>query len=145
MHGLWDIVTVTKQCRNPELFPTNHAICQKYSGRKRGGWEPGVIMAGSGREAGRDGAGCGIPHPLSKRSNDPILKILKIFAKYFVIPLTEIFNESFQSKIFPKAWKKYKVLGNPKSVPCTLVEDLRPITLTSVVAKAQESHCSMDI
>ena len=57
-----------------------------------GGWEPGVIMAGSGREAGRDGAGCGILHSLSKRSNDPILKILKIFGKYFAIPLTEIFS-----------------------------------------------------
>ena len=32
-----------------------------------------------------------------------------------------------------------KVLGIPKSVPCTLVEDLRPIALSSVVAKAQES------
>ena len=69
--------------------------------------------------------------------NDPILKILKNFAKYFAIPLTEIFNESFQSKIFPKACKK--VLGIPKSVPCTLVEDLRLIALSSVVAKAQES------
>ena len=70
--------------------------------------------------------------------NDPILKILKNFAKYFAIPLTEIFNESFQWKIFPKAWKEYKVLGIPKSVPCTLVEDLRLIALSSVVAKAQE-------
>ena len=60
---------------------------------------------------------------------DPILKILKNFAKYFAIPLTEIFNESFQWKIFSKAWKKCKVLGIPKSVPCTLVEDLRPIAL----------------
>ena len=40
--------------------------------------------------------------------NDPILKILKNFAKYFAILLTEIFNESFQSKIFPKAWKKIR-------------------------------------
>ena len=58
---------------------------------------------------------------------------------HFAIPLTEIFDESFQSKIFPKAWKKYKVLGIPKSVPCTLVEDLRLIALSSVVAKAHES------
>ena len=35
--------------------------------------------------------------------NDPILKILKNFAKYFAIPLIQILNESFQSKIFPKA------------------------------------------
>ena len=71
--------------------------------------------------------------------DNPILKILKNFVKYFAVPLTEIFDESLQSKIFPKAWKKYKVLGIPKSVPCTLVEDLRPIALSSVVAKAQES------
>ena len=32
-----------------------------------------------------------------------------------------------------------KVLGIPKSVPCMLVEDLRPVALSSVVAKAQES------
>ena len=30
-------------------------------------------------------------------------------------------------------------MGIPKSIPCTLVEDLRPIALSSVVAKAQES------
>ena len=40
--------------------------------------------------------------------NDPLLKILKIFANYFAVPLTEIFNESFQSKTFPKVWKECK-------------------------------------
>ena len=30
-------------------------------------------------------------------------------------------------------------MGIPKSIPCRLVEDLRPIALSSVVAKAQES------
>jgi hypothetical protein len=52
------------------------------------------------------------------------MKIMKTFAKYFAISLTEIFNESFQSKIFPQIWKKYKVSGIPESVPCTLAEDL---------------------
>ena len=72
--------------------------------------------------------------------NDPLLKILKIFAKYFAVPLTEIFNESFQSKTFPKVWKNYKVSGIPKSIPCTLADDLRPIALTSVLAKIQETY-----
>ena len=67
--------------------------------------------------------------------NDPLLKILKMFAKYFAVPLTEIFNESFQSKTFPKVSKNYKVSGIPKSIPCTLADDLRPIALTSVLAK----------
>ena len=70
---------------------------------------------------------------------DPFIRILKIFAEYFVVPLVEIFNESFQSKNFPKVWKKYKVSGIPKSLPCTLVEELRPIALTSVLAKVQVS------
>ena len=67
--------------------------------------------------------------------NDPLLKILKIIANYFAVPLTEIFNESFLSKNFPKVWKEYKVSGIPTSVPCTLAEDLRPIALTSVLAR----------
>ena len=30
-------------------------------------------------------------------------------------------------------------MGIPKSVPCTLAEDLRPIALTSILAKIQET------
>jgi hypothetical protein len=33
---------------------------------------------------------------------DPNIKVLKMFAKNFAIPLTNIFNESFRSRIFPK-------------------------------------------
>jgi hypothetical protein len=42
---------------------------------------------------------------------DPFMNILKTFAKYFAILLTEIFNESFQSKFFTKIWKKYNVFS----------------------------------
>jgi hypothetical protein len=71
---------------------------------------------------------------------DRLCKILKNFAKYFATPLTEIFNESFQSKIFLKSGKNIRCLALiPKSAPCTLSEDLRPIALTSVLAKVQES------
>ena len=44
--------------------------------------------------------------------NDPILKILKNFAKYFAIPLTKIFNEYFSQKLFLRYWvfqKQYHV------------------------------------
>ena len=57
----------------------------------------------------------------------PFVRILKIFAEYFAVPVAEIFNKSFQLKNFLKAWKKYKVSVIPKSVPCTLVKELRPI------------------
>ena len=70
---------------------------------------------------------------------DPFMKILKTFSKCFALPLTEVFNESFQLKISPKIRKIYKVSRIPKSVPCTLAEDLRPIALTSALAKVQES------
>ena len=71
--------------------------------------------------------------------NDPPLKILKMFSKLFAVPLAEIFNESFQTKKFPVTWKKYKVTGIPKITPCTIAENLRPIALTSVLSKVQES------
>ena len=42
----------------------------------------------------------------------------------------------FSRKFFLRLGKN--ILGIPKSIPCTLVEDLRLIALSSVVAKAQE-------
>ena len=70
---------------------------------------------------------------------DPYMKILKIFANNFAIPLTDIFNESFQTQTFPLNWKKYRIIGVPKITPCSSVEDPRPIALTSVLGKLQES------
>ena len=71
---------------------------------------------------------------------DPYMKILKIFANNFAIPLTDIFNESFQTQItFPSNWEKYRIIGVPKITPGNSVEDLRPIALTSVLGKLQES------
>ena len=69
---------------------------------------------------------------------DPYMKILKIFANNFAIPLADIFNESFQMQIFPSDWKKYRTVGVPKIMPCNSVEDMRPIALTSVLGKLQE-------
>ena len=71
--------------------------------------------------------------------NDPVLKILKEFAYVLAVPLTEIFNDLFREKYFPKMWKQYKLKGIPKSIPCSTVDNLRPIALTSVLSKVQES------
>ena len=71
--------------------------------------------------------------------NDPVLKILKEFADVLAVPLTEIFNDSFRGKNFPKIWKQYKLKGIPKSSPCSTVDNLRLIALTSVLSKIQES------
>ena len=72
--------------------------------------------------------------------NDPNVKILKIFAEFFAIPLTDIFNESFKSKRFPTIWKDFWFSSIPKCVPCTSVDELRPIALTSAISKLQESY-----
>ena len=71
--------------------------------------------------------------------NDPFMKILKMFASSFAVPLAEIYNESFRYKYFPEIWKQYRVAAIPKVIPCTVVENTRPIALTSVLSKIQES------
>ena len=71
---------------------------------------------------------------------DPNLKLLKMFPEYFAIPLTDIYNQSFNYKIFPEVWKISNIASVPKLQPCSTVEDLRPIALTSVLSKIQESY-----
>ena len=71
--------------------------------------------------------------------NDPVVKILKDFVYVLAVPLTEVFNDSFREKYFPKMWKQYKLKGIPKSLPCSTVDNLRPIALASVLSKVQES------
>ena len=51
----------------------------------------------------------------------------------FTIPLTNIFNESFRTRILKKNWKRYNVCAIPKVTPCFVVEYLRPISHTSVL------------
>ena len=62
--------------------------------------------------------------------NDPFMKM---FANSFAVPLAEIYNESFRHKYFPEIWKQYRVAAIPKVVPCTVVENTRPIALTNVL------------
>lgn len=54
--------------------------------------------------------------------------------------MTYIYNESFGSRIFPAIWKIYNLCAVPKVVPCSVVDELRPIALTSVLAKVPESY-----
>ena len=62
------------------------------------------------------------------------------FAKFFAIPLVDIFNESFRSKTFPNIWKNLRVSAILKVTPCSTVDELRRISLTSVISKIQESY-----
>ena len=71
---------------------------------------------------------------------DPSIKIMKLFADCFAVPLLHIFNQSFQSIKFPEVWKISNVCAIPKTTPCNRVEELRPMSLTSVLSKVQESY-----
>ena len=40
--------------------------------------------------------------------NGPFMKILKMFANSFAVPLASIYHELFRHKYFPEIWKQYK-------------------------------------
>ena len=41
---------------------------------------------------------------------------------------------------FPEVWKTSNICTIPQTTPCNSVEELRPISLTSVLSKVQESY-----
>ena len=55
-------------------------------------------------------------------------------------PLTAIFNSSLREGVIPNEWKMANVIPLPKTKPIISVEtDIRPISLTPIVAKVFES------
>ena len=65
-------------------------------------------------------------------------RIIREFAYEFAKPLTNILKSSFQFSEFPRQWKYAEVVPIPKCQPATL-QNLRPIALTSYLAKIAES------
>ena len=43
-------------------------------------------------------------------------------------------------KVFPKLWKEFYLAHIPKAEPCTNLDEIRPIALTSTISKIQESQ-----
>jgi retron-type reverse transcriptase len=66
--------------------------------------------------------------------------ILHMSLPYIVEPLTYIFNLCIQYNTFPVAFKKAKVVPIPKTKDTTDVNNLRPISLLSVLSKPLEKH-----
>ena len=72
------------------------------------------------------------------------IKILRIFASELAPIITDIYNSSMMQGVFPKALKRSIVVPVPKVSPPTSIEgDLRPISLTSQIAKVMED-CTLD-
>ncbi|CAB4013642.1 Hypothetical predicted protein [Paramuricea clavata] len=71
-------------------------------------------------------------------------KILKTFAFELAPVISDIFNSSMTQGTFPKALKRSIVVPVPKvSPPKSIEDDLRPISLTSQIAKVMED-CTLD-
>ena len=66
--------------------------------------------------------------------------MLKDHAIILAAPLTAIFNSSLREGVIPNEWKMANVIPLPKTKPIISVEtDIRPISLTPIVAKVFES------
>ncbi|CAH1233373.1 Hypp706 [Branchiostoma lanceolatum] len=65
-------------------------------------------------------------------------KLIKLFAYELSSPLADILNCSLQHGLVPEKWKCATVVPIPKSKPPS-VNELRPISLTSLLGKVAES------
>ena len=63
--------------------------------------------------------------------------LLKAASKYLAGPLTHLFCLSISERVVPDYWKFADIIPIPKKPSCTL-NDLRPISLTPIVAKVLE-------
>ena len=60
-------------------------------------------------------------------------------AKCLAVPLTEIYNVSFVSELWPNIWKIETVVPIPKIVTPGDFNDIRPISMTTLWSKIMES------
>lgn len=63
---------------------------------------------------------------------------LKKFEIHLAEPLTALFNLSLQTGVFPSSWKHATITPLPKVKSPKSVNDLRPISLTSIIGKIFE-------
>ena len=67
--------------------------------------------------------------------------IIKDMAAILAPPVCAIFNSSIQNGIVPSLWKSAEVIPLPKVTPPKVIEqDLRPISLTPILAKLLEDY-----
>ena len=72
--------------------------------------------------------------------HDPYMKLIKMFPTAFAIPFANIYNKSILSRLFLNIWRFYTVRGVPKVSRCLTADQLRPISLTSILSKLEESY-----
>ena len=65
--------------------------------------------------------------------------ILRETAGSISFPLCVLFTKSLNAGSLPTGWKKGCIMPIYKKVPCHLVQNYQPITLTSIIGKILES------
>ncbi|XP_072172620.1 uncharacterized protein [Diadema setosum] len=70
--------------------------------------------------------------------SDLPIRLLKEFAYELSIPLTNLFNECLTSGYFPDTWKTASVCPVPKTTPVVEFSQLRPISITPIIARIFE-------
>ena len=68
-------------------------------------------------------------------------RLIGEFACELSIPVTDIFNSSLREGVVPQVWKDATIAPIPKESPAT-ISKLRPISLTSLLAKVCEGFVS---
>ena len=72
-------------------------------------------------------------------------KILKVFAYELAPVITDIYNSSIIQGVFPMNLKRSIVVPIPKvSLPQSVEDDLRPISLTSQISKVMHGGIHLD-
>ena len=67
------------------------------------------------------------------------IEVIKQCSQQISIPLSIIFNKSFQSGVLPQDWKVAYITPIHKKGSCNVAGNYRPVSLTSTIIKIMES------
>jgi len=67
------------------------------------------------------------------------IQLIKLVGEFIAVPLSIIFNKSFNCSIFPQDWRSAHVTPIHKKGACNIVSNYRPVSLTSIYCKLMES------
>jgi len=67
------------------------------------------------------------------------IQLIKLVGKFIAVPLSTIFNKSFNSSILPQDWKSAHITPIHKKGARNIVSNCQPVSLTSVYCILMES------
>ncbi|XP_071941103.1 uncharacterized protein [Antedon mediterranea] len=82
---------------------------------------------------------CNIKPNKAGHPDEPPIKLYRDFAPELAEPVADIFNHALKDGVFPDLWKRATAVPIPKTANASSVSDLRPISLTYILARVFES------